>query len=187
MIYPYGKFDNIPILKIWDNKKADKMTKTQTWANVQKLLNGYEFEGRDALLSDLSKLLEPKKGGSNSRPANIIKDDRTYYYCRYSDAHYLSDDMIYQNDAKRDERKDKGYSKIGISLWNKGQKYIKDTKEALFVLMMNEDERPMDEDFKEEMEALKKIVSDFKGANYGELEQFITDEQRATRNAKGEF
>ena len=154
------------------------MTKAQVWAEALGLLN--KNEASEEFIKDMAELLKPKSGGGNTRPANRVDaDGRTLYYCRYTNAFYKSDDMVYQNPAKLEERKDKGYSKIGISIWNKGQKYIKTLKDDLFDMMVKE-ENP-DTTLMSEM---KSIIANFKGNSIDELDQFLTDEQRVLLNTK---
>ena len=104
------------------------MTKTQQWANAQTILSSLELsKPKYAIaLEAFRELLEPKKAGGASRPEPKMIDEVKYYYCRFTGRYWKAEEMVYQNDAKREKLDDKGYSKSGISLWNKGQKYLKD-------------------------------------------------------------
>ena len=108
--------------------KGSIMTKLQTWTAAQSIINGLnlEDEAQKRAFNLFEELLAPKKSG-NKREVLII-DDINYYFCRFTGLYFPSSEMIYQNDKARAELKDKGYSKIGISIWNQGQKYLKALK-----------------------------------------------------------
>lgn len=149
------------------------MNKTQVWAEVLNISKEYDLS-KEAVAA-LSNLLEPKKGSSSS--ARIIKmiDGKEYRNCRFTNQLWALDDLIYQNDEKREAKKDKGYSKIGISIWNKGQKYIKDLKDNLMDLTLNE------EVDLETLAKLKEKLRDIKEKNLGNnpewLVQFLSEDQ----------
>ena len=150
-------------------------TKTDVWNKVVDILSNNEINENDEMFKDLSELLKPKKSGARGdRPEPIVVDDETYYYCRYTGRFWKSEDMIYQNDEARNLLKDKGYSKIGISLWNKGQKFIKTMKEELF------DEIMSDSPDTEKMSQLKTDIANYDGNTKESLIEFITDEQSKT-------
>ncbi len=106
------------------------MTKLQTWNAAQAIINqlGLSKKGTAEALNKFGALLAPKKSGGSSRPEPINRDGVIYYFCRFTGLYFPSTEMVYQNAASRSELKDKGYSNIGISLWNKGQKYLKGLK-----------------------------------------------------------
>jgi len=108
------------------------MNKKQTWENAQEILEslGLSKAKNEEALKLFGALLAPKVGGGGkgSRPLPKMIDGEAHYYCRYTAQYYPSSEMIYQNDDKRAKLEDKGYSKLGISLWNKGQKYLKNLK-----------------------------------------------------------
>ena len=111
--------------------------KTQIWNEVKELLIEEKKGPNSKLYKELQSLLEPKtKGASLSNPPKEI-DGELHFHCRYTDEWFPKSETIFQNDEKRDANKSKGYSKLGISLWNKGQKMMKAKKEELFDLMMS--------------------------------------------------
>ena len=105
------------------------MTKLQTWNAAIAIIEdlGLSKDKKTKSLAAFELLLAPKKAGGN-RPDPIDKDGILHYYCRFTGMYFPSSEMVYQNDEHRANLKDKGYSNIGISLWNKGQKYLKDLK-----------------------------------------------------------
>jgi len=112
------------------------MNKTQQWNKIQEIASEHKFS--DEAMKALAELLEPKKKGGGAHSDRIIKniDGKTYKSCRYTNRLWAVDDLIYQNDEMREKDKDKGYSKIGIALWTKGQKKLKDLKNEMFELAM---------------------------------------------------
>ena len=107
------------------------MTKLQTWNAAMAILNETTFKSnasKDEAIKRFEALLAPKKSGGGSRPEPIDVDGEIYQYCRFTGLYFPTSELVYQNDEMRATLKDKGYSNIGISLWNKGQKYLKDLK-----------------------------------------------------------
>jgi len=102
------------------------MTKTQTWNEAQTILKDLGLYSNETVLNRFRDLLEPKKSGGTTKRSAIIHNDEPHYYCRFTGEYFPKAEMVYQNDEKREKNEDKGYSNIGISLWNKGQKDIKD-------------------------------------------------------------
>ena len=164
------------------------MTKLQTWQNAQEILTslGLTKEAHYHAMTLFESLLAPKKAGGKSRPQPITNENGTYYYCRFSDAWFKTEDMIYQNAEKREKLDDKGYSNIGISLWNKGQKYIKDgmkrATEINFGIISEYNGLEGDELTKYAIELYKEIEA-LKADNKPNdpswlVENFITDAQR---------
>ena len=151
------------------------MKKSELWNEVLRIAE--ENNLSEAAINELSKLLEPKRGGGHSN--RIIKDidGTTYKNCRFTDRLWPESELIYQNDEMREQKKDKGYSKVGISLWNKGQKHIKNIKEEMTNIILA-DEPDMDK-----LAALKDELKSIEKNNFGNdatwLEQFATDEQLA--------
>ncbi len=105
------------------------MTKLQTWNAAQAIITDLGLSKKVAAeaINKFEALLAPKKSGGN-RPEPIVRDEIVYYFCRFTGLYFPSSEMVYQNDETRAELKDKGYSNIGISIWNKGQKHLKDLK-----------------------------------------------------------
>ena len=96
------------------------MNKTEIWAEVQKILSTNKV--KSSVINELSLILAPKV--NSGTPKNELGQS----YCRYTGLYYDDEDMVYQNEEMRLQGKSKGYSKVGISKWTKGQKYIKDLK-----------------------------------------------------------
>jgi hypothetical protein len=117
------------------------MTKLQTWNEAQAIIEdlGLSKAKKDAAIAAFEALLAPKKAGGN-RPAPIFKDGEEYRYCRFTGLYFPLSEMVFQNDEARAAGKDKGYSAIGISLWNKGQKYLKDLKMKSVEIAYGEDQ-----------------------------------------------
>jgi len=157
------------------------MTKAQQWNKAQEILAslGLSKAKNEAAMVAFRDLLEPKKSGG-SRPEPIILNDETFYFCRFTNRYWKSEAMVYQNDEHRAAMKDKGYSAIGISLWNKGQKYLKDLKIQSVEIAYGEDQS--DEARAKGMELhqqAQKLTTDnsMNSAIYL-VENFITDEQK---------
>ena len=117
------------------------MTKLQTWNAAQAIIAdlGLTKKNESAAITAFEALLAPKKGGG-TRPEPIERDGELYYYCRYTGLYFTSGNMVYQNDTAKAAGKDKGYSNLGISLWNKGQKYLKDLKMKSVEIAYGEDQ-----------------------------------------------
>lgn len=146
------------------------MKKSEIWNNVVDILSTHQISKDTDMFQELENLLKPKTKGQRQNRTIEFEGD-IYYYCRYTGRYWQTIDMVYQNDEARKALKDKGYSKIGISIWNKGQKYLKDRKAELFDEIMSE--KPDTE----KMEKLKSEISSFDGnSSYG-LARFITSEQ----------
>ncbi len=103
------------------------MTKLQTWNAATAIINelGLSKKLEAEAISKFEVLLAPKKSGGN-RPEPIDHNGEIHYYCRFTGLYFPKSEMVYQNDETREANKDKGYSNIGISIWNKGQKFLKD-------------------------------------------------------------
>ena len=150
------------------------MKKSEIWAEVLKIAE--ENNLSNEAINALSELLEPKRGGGHSN--RIIKtfDDITYKNCRFTGRLWPESELVYQNDQARENGKDKGYSKIGISLWNKGQKYIKGLKDKMTEIILSE------EPDMNELASLKDELQDIEAKNLGNnsewLLKFATDEQK---------
>ena len=142
------------------------MTKSQVWAEVQKILEGTKVS--KAKMEELSVLLAPKAGG-RANPTLVI-DDIEYYYCRYTGKFWPLENMICQNDEKRQLGITKGYSKVGISLWTKGQKYYKDLKDKLTIAIL---EGNTDDEVIAELRDIKDKTNTIEW-----LGQFATEEQQ---------
>lgn len=150
------------------------MTKKEIWTKVSEIAANHNLS--EVVIKELAEILEPKKGGGSS--SRIIKeiDGITYKNCRFTGRLWPESELIYQNDEKRESGQDKGYSKVGISLWNKGQKYIKNLKERLTdEVMKDEPDAEMVKKLKEELTAIQK---DNLGNNSEWLGQFATEEQK---------
>ena len=156
------------------------MTKLQTWNAAKAIINELELSESAAAnaIAKFEELLAPKKAGG-SRPAPIDLGGELYYYCRFTGLYFPSSEMVYQNDTARAELKDKGYSNIGISLWNKGQKYLKGLKMKSVEIAYGEDQS--DEARAKGMELHKEAVAldAANSMNSGSylMEHFLTDEQ----------
>ncbi len=148
-------------------------TKTQVWNEVLGIAK--EFELSEEVIKSLSELLEPKRGGGSS--SRIIKtiDGEEYRNCRFTNKLWKLEDLIYQNDEMRELKKDKGYSKVGISLWNKGQKYIKDLKEQMTEIILSD--KPDNKKLGKLKNELKEIEAKNLGNDAEWLLQFATEDQ----------
>ena len=94
------------------------MTKTQTWVEVQKLLENNKAS--KALKEALEELLAPKSAGSMANPPKLDKDGNIVEaYCRFHQRYEKVEDMVVS------QGKSKGYCKASISLWNKTNAKIK--------------------------------------------------------------
>jgi len=105
------------------------MNKTQTKA--QELIAKYSLQDNEEFVTDLMALLTTGKGTGSTRPASSMFNDEEYKYCRFTGKYWLSEYFVYQNAQMKKDNKDKGYTTIGLMLWNKGQK---SKKEALLKL-----------------------------------------------------
>ena len=116
------------------------MTKTELWNEVKSIIETEVAKTKQAeVIAKLEPLLAPKKGGGTTRPQPIEVDGETRYYCRYTDAYWPTEEMIYQNEEKREALQDKGYSKLGISLWNRGRKYLDNLQKQVGEALMARD------------------------------------------------
>ena len=149
------------------------MTKTEIWNKVQEIAAEHRINKK--AMAALAELLEPKKGGGHSNRIVVEKDGITYKSCRFTNRLWPEDELIYQNDDMKAKGKDKGYSRVGISLWNKGQKELKEIKEALTNELINDN--PNQDKIKELSAQLKEIESKNLNNNPEWLLQFATDEQ----------
>ena len=150
------------------------MTKKQMWDKVLELMESHSIENAE-FKKELAQLLEPKKGGGASNRITVEKDGITYKSCRLTDRLWPESELIYQNDKMREVGKDKGYSKVGISLWNKGQKYIQNLKNDLTnEIMANKPDKKKLEEMKKE---LKEIESKKSGNNPEWILKFATEDQ----------
>ena len=148
-------------------------TKKEIWDEVINI--GKEFGLDEQVMRSLSELLEPKRGGGHS--SRIIKtiEGEEYRNCRFTGKLWKLDDLIYQNDEMRAAKKDKGYSKIGIPLWNKGQKHIKSLKDEMTNIILSDE--PDDKKLKSLKDELKSIEKDNLGNDPKWLVQFATEDQ----------
>ena len=156
------------------------MTKLETWNAAQAIINdlGLSKDKTTKSLAAFEALLAPKKAGGN-RPEPINQDGTLFYFCRFTGLYFPSSEMVYQNDETRAALKDKGYSNIGISLWNKGQKYLKDLKMKSVEIAYGDDQS--DEARSRGME-LHNEAKTLEAANSMNnsiylMENFLTDEQ----------
>ena len=142
-----------------------RLNKTQIWTKVQEILEGSKVT--KAKMAELEELLAPKTGGT-SIPTTMI-DGVEHAYCRFTSKYWPLEEMVYQNDEKRAEKKHKGYSKVGISLWTKGQKALKDTqKQAIEAIQEGDIERA---------KRLAKHGQEVNANDYGYLAQFADEDQ----------
>lgn len=155
------------------------MTKLQTWQEAQKILEELGLASNKTVVSKFEALLAPKKGGGLSRPEPITHNGELHYYCRFTGLYYPSSEMVYQNDDKREKLEDKGYSKIGMSLWTKGQKYLKDMKLRSVEIAYGDDQS--DEAREEGMKLHKEAVALEKDNSLNQhgwlMANMLTDEQ----------
>ena len=156
------------------------MTKLETWNAAQAIINdlGLSKDKTTKSLAAFEALLAPKKAGGN-RPEPIDQDGTLFYFCRFTGLYFPSSEMVYQNDETRVALKDKGYSNIGISLWNKGQKYLKDLKMKSVEIAYGDDQS---DEMREQGMALHKEAKELEAANSMNnhaylVEHFLTDEQ----------
>ena len=156
------------------------MTKLQTWNAAQAIINELGLTNKNATIAmdKFEALLAPKKSGG-SRPEPIIFEDEEYKYCRFTGLYFPKSELVFQNDEARDADKDKGYSNIGISIWNKGQKYLKDLKFGSVEIAYGDDQS--DETLIKGREMHQEAVAltkDNSMNNYAYLmEHFLTEEQ----------
>lgn len=158
------------------------MTKTQTWNEVKSILGDLTFKSnkeKEEAFKRFELLLAPKKRGGNSAIAPIERDGELYHYDRFTGLYMPTNEMVFQNDEKRAEGKHKGYSKIGMSLWTKGQKYIKDLKMKSVEIAYGDDQS--DEARAEGMRLHQEAVELEKNNSMNDhvylMEHFLTDEQ----------
>jgi len=142
------------------------MTKTEQWTKVQEIAKKHKFN--EKVMKSLAELLEPKKGGGHSDRIVQIIDGEEYRNCRFTGKLWSLDDLVYQNDEMRKKKKDKGYSKIGISLWNKGQKHIKTLQNKLTEEILKDDPDL------ETVESLKNEIKEIKVKNLGNNPAWLT-------------
>ncbi len=145
------------------------MTKNELWTKVQTI--GEHYDLSDEVMKELGELLKPKTRGSN-RPEPKYIGDEPYFYCRYTGTYWPVDDMIYQNDEKKSKLQDKGYSKLGISLWNRGRKFVEKMKSDLTDQILSDE--PNQELVKILKEGLRK--ADFNDKDW--LYSIATDDER---------
>ncbi len=156
------------------------MTKTQTWSAAQAIITdlGLSAKATTIAMDKFEALLAPKKSGG-SRPEPITRDNILYYFCRFTGLYFPSEEMVYQNDETRAALKDKGYSNIGISIWNKGQKYLKDLKLQSVEIAYGDDQsdEARDKGMKLHQEAKTlEAANSMNDATYL-MEHFLTTEQ----------
>ena len=163
-----------------DNKKQQEsiMTKLQTWNEAQNILKELGLFSNKEVVSKFEQLLAPKKsGGTSIKP--IEHDGELYHYCRFTGLYQPEEQMVFQNDEKRSEGKHKGYSKIGMSLWTKGQAYLKNLKMKSVEIAYGEDQS--DEAREEGMKLHREAVELEKNNSMNDhvylMEHFLTDEQ----------
>ena len=156
------------------------MTKLQTWNAAQAIINELGLSNKAATIAmeKFEVLLAPKKSGG-SRPEPIIRDEVEYKYCRFTGLYFPKSELIFQNDEAREESKDKGYSNIGISIWNKGQKYLKDLKMKSVEIAYGDDQsdEARDEGMKLHKEAKELEAANSMNTGSYLMEHFLTDEQ----------
>jgi anti-sigma28 factor (negative regulator of flagellin synthesis) len=152
-------------------------TKSQIWNRVEEIIEDYSLNKEVA--EKLANLLEPRTKSSN----RIIKtiDGTVYKNCRFTGRLWPADELIYQNDQMRAEDKDKGYSKVGISIWSKGQKHIKELKNDLTTEILSD--TPDSAKVEELKTELKEIETGNLGNDYNWLLQFMTEEQETEYNS----
>ena len=156
------------------------MTKLQTWNKAQQIITelGLTKKNEKIALEAFELLLAPKKGGG-SRPEPKQHNGEAHYYCRFTTLYFPTSEMVYQNDEARTNLKDKGYSNIGISLWNKGQKYLKDLQKRSIDIAYGKDQ--IDETRAKGMALHQEAQAliDANSMNDGKylLEHFLTTEQ----------
>ena len=97
--------------------------KTQTWEQVQKLLQAHQTKENPskkeiALKEALELLLAPKTSGGSANPPQEI-DGVMNYYCRFHQTYEPLEDMVMSKGNS------KGYCKASISKWNKTNANIK--------------------------------------------------------------
>ena len=89
-----------------------------TLTQIQELLTQHKIVDPKAV-SDFLALAGSRKT-NNNHPANIIFENKEYYYCRNSGHYFLLEDMVKDKNGKA-----KGYSSIGNSIYTQAQKYKK--------------------------------------------------------------
>lgn len=154
------------------------MTKLELWSSV--LAIGEQHKLKKAVMDELEALLAPK-----SRAAREVYtlDGVDYKFCRFTGFYWPTDKMIYQNDEQRSLGRDKGYSQVGIAMWNKGQNYIKNLTNKLLDAVTTGD-----------TESQQKVlieIKDIKAGNLGNrpawLGQFIDAKQMALIESESKF
>jgi len=156
------------------------MTKIQTWNKAQAIIKELELTEEDEKIAieAFGLLLAPKKGGG-TRPEPKEHNGEKYYYCRYTTLYFPTSEMVYQNEESRTDLKDKGYSNIGISLWNKGQKYLKDLQKRSIEIAYGKDQKDATraKGLALHQEAVALIEANSMNDGKYLLENFLTEEQ----------
>ena len=161
------------------------MTKTETWNEAVVILKDLGLYSNEVVLKRFAELLEPKKSGGMTKREPIIHNDELHYYCRFTGTYFPKAHMVYQNAEKREANEDKGYSNIGISLWNKGQKDIKEimklATEINFGIITEHEGMTGDELRTFAIETYKELELNKKENSFNNyiflMANFITDEQ----------
>ena len=152
------------------------MTKTELWTKVQRIGETYKLS--DEVMNELGELLKPKTRSSN-RPEPKYIGDEPYFYCRYTGTYWPVEEMIYQNDEKKSKLQDKGYSKLGISLWTRGKKLVDKMRTDLTDQVISKDP---------DQELVKTLKEELTLANFNDKEwlydNIATDEDRKLINAE---
>ncbi len=160
------------------------MTKLQTWNTAQAIITelGLTKAKHAMALSAFEMLLAPKKGGTTARPEPLTVDGELYQYCRFTGLYLKASEMVFQNAEQRALGKDKGYSNIGISLWNKGQKYLKELKAKSVEIAYGDDQsdKKRAEGMKLHREAVKLEKENAMNSSAYLMEHFLTEAQADT-------
>ena len=160
--------------------KTTKLNKTQIWNEVTSILEDVKFKSnaeKESAIARFEALLKPKSGGGASeRPIYTIGGEE-YKYCRFTDRYWPLEDLVYQNDELRAQKRDKGYSKIGMSLWSKGQKHLKALGDDITKAVMAGD--------MEKSQTIAQELKEIQDQNLANnaawlVDNFATEEQRAT-------
>jgi alpha-galactosidase/6-phospho-beta-glucosidase family protein len=130
------------------------MNKTELWTKAQRLLN--EHNADEKLIADLAELLKPKTSGGSVKHPPIERDGELYYYCRYTDRYWTSDDSVKLHSKPV-------YSKLGARLKSKAHNEIKQLEaEELALLRISEKEKACTLSYNDRVNDLNSLIETIK-------------------------
>ena len=142
-------------------------TKKEMKDQIEAILNNHNID--EELQREILQVFSSK-----TKTNRIIKEINGVEYksCRFTGRLWKPEDLVYQNKDYEVKGKDKGYSKVGISLWNKGRRYIKELEAKVLDKLLS------GEDATSEAEELKEIKEKNLGNSPEWLYQFTTEAQK---------